>query len=254
MKSSENDHEPTPSPSARVLQLLGEPDYEPATLKQISRRLAIGSDDYPEFRGIVKKMIREGKLEYARGKTLRLPRGEKLVLGTYRRASAGFGFVRPLQTIPGVDRIYIPKESGLDASSGDEVAIKITGRSPKSGCKLEGRIVKVVVRAPRRRSSAAISRKTIKRSFASTARPFTAPIFVGDPGVKGAKTGDKVVLEIVRYPSPGFEGEGVVVEVLGERGQPGVDTLTVICAFGIPEEFDDDALDEARRQVHLQRE
>ena len=53
---------------------------------------------------------------------------------------------------------------------------------------------------------------------------FHDPISVGDPGAKGAKPGDKVALEIVRYPTPYREGEGVITEILGRRGQPGVDT------------------------------
>ena len=68
---------------------------------------------------------------------------------------------------------------------------------------------------------------------------FHDPIYVGDPGAKGAKPGDKVALEMVRYPTPYREGEGVITEILGQRGQPGVDTLTVIRAFNIPDTFDD---------------
>ena len=45
------------------------------------------------------------------------------------------------------------------------------------------------------------------------------------------------------------DGEGVITEVLGPRGKPGVDTLSIIREFNLPEEFADDALDEARRQA-----
>ena len=80
---------------------------------------------------------------------------------------------------------------------------------------------------------------------------FHEPIYVGDPGAKGAKPGDKVALEMVRYPTPYLEGEGVITEILGPRGQPGVDTLTVIRAFNIPDTFDEEVLDEAREQAKL---
>ncbi len=46
---------------------------------------------------------------------------------------------------------------------------------------------------------------------------FPSPIFVGDPGAKGVRPDDKVVIEIIRYPTPYAEGEGVIVEGLGER-------------------------------------
>jgi ribonuclease R len=56
-------------------------------------------------------------------------------------------------------------------------------------------------------------------------------------------------MEMVRYPTPDRDGEGVITEILGPRGQPGVDTLTVIRAFNIPDTFDDETLQEARDQA-----
>src|SRR5437899_2424948 len=57
---------------------------------------------------------------------------------------------------------------------------------------------------------------------------FSHSIYVGDPGAKGAKPDDKVVLEMIRFPTPEERGEGVITEVLGPRGKPGVDTLSII--------------------------
>src|SRR5205085_5791251 len=61
---------------------------------------------------------------------------------------------------------------------------------------------------------------------------FSHSVFVGDPGAKGVKADDKVVVEMLRFPSPEDRGEGVITEILGPRGQPGVDTLSIIRAFG----------------------
>ena len=63
---------------------------------------------------------------------------------------------------------------------------------------------------------------------------------------EGRRPDDKVVFEMVRFPSPEEHGEGVITEVLGPRGQPGVDTLSVIRAFNLPDEFPEDAQAEAR--------
>ena len=149
-----------------------------------------------------------------------------------------------------IDQIYIPVEATRDASSGDEVAVKITKRSRREGMNVEGRIVEVLTRA---------SGTFVGTYFEAgdtgfvkiDGTTFREPISVGDPGAKGAKPGDKVALEIVRYPTPYLEGEGVITEILGQRGQPGVDTLTVIRAFNIPDTFDEEVLDEAREQAKL---
>ena len=102
----------------------------------------------------------------------------------------------------------------------------------------------------RRRSSSGTYFEAGETSFVKIdGTIFREPISVGDPGAKGARPGDKVAIEIVHYPSPYREGEGVIIEILGQRGQPGVDTLSIIRAFNIPDTFDEDVLEEAREQA-----
>jgi hypothetical protein len=60
-----------PDFTARVLKLVSDPGYKPVTLKAMSRRLEVGPDDYAEFRGTVKRLVKEGKLDVSRDKTLR---------------------------------------------------------------------------------------------------------------------------------------------------------------------------------------
>ena len=78
---------------------------------------------------------------------------------------------------------------------------------------------------------------------------FARPVAVGDPGAKGVHEGDKVVVEMVHFPSQIRDGEGVVVEVLGRAGDVGVDTQTVIHEFALPGPFPEEALADARRQA-----
>ena len=57
----------------RVLKIVSEADYAPITLKAMSRRFEVGPDDYAEFRAAVKALVKEGKLDLGRDKTLRKP-------------------------------------------------------------------------------------------------------------------------------------------------------------------------------------
>jgi ribonuclease R len=232
----------------RVLTLVADAAYKPITLKAMSRRMQIAADDYGEFRAAVKGLVRDGKLAMGKDKTLRRPDQAGLVIGLFRRSARGFGFVRPHKTTAKVDSIYISAESARDASSGDEVAVKVTRRSRHQGLKFEGRIVRILARA-----SGIFVGTYYEEGGAGLVRvdgtTFHEPIGVGDPGAKDVTPGDKVAIEIVRYPTPYQEGEGVVIEVLGQRGQPGVDTLSVIRAFNIPDTFEAAALEEARGQA-----
>jgi len=241
------------SPSSydeRILKFVGEPEYKALTMKAIARRFGIEPDDYAEFRSAIKKLIKQGQLEIAKDKRISKPNTKGTVIGIFRRSPKGFGFVRPHTANAKTDQIYIPLDAGRDASSGDEVAVKIVKRPKGPGMNPEGRIVQVIARA-----SGVFVGTYFEQSDAGFVRvdgtTIHDPVYVGDPGAKGAKPGDKVAIEMVRYPTPYLEGEGVITEILGARGAPGVDTLAVIRAFNIPDSFDDTTLDEARRQAKL---
>lgn len=233
----------------RVLGLVRRPGYQPMTLKAMARHFEVSSEEYSAFRTAVKAMIREGKLDLSRDRKLLdagTPESDKgAVLGTFRRTSRGFGFVRPQHSTERGQDIFIPMKHTGDASSGDLVAVRVVKGKRIPGANLEGRIVRVVERV----SGVFVGTYLESDDYGFVkvdGTVFQELIFVGDPGAKGARPGDKVVVEMVRYPSPHQEGEGVITEVLGPRGQPGVDTMTVIRAFGLPEAFDDETLAEAR--------
>ena len=228
-----------------VLGLVTGPDYKPITLKAMSRRFKIGVEDYATFRATVKGLVKQGRLDLGKDKSLSKPHEKGALLGVFRRTSKGFGFVRPLPNSSWTDQIYIPVDAGRDASSGDEVLVKVVKRPKGPGRNAEGRVVRVIARATGQFVGTYYERGG-EGYVQVDGSVIHAPVAVGDPGAKGAKPGDKVALEMVRYPTPALDGEGVITEVLGPRGQPGVDTLTVIRAFNIPDTFDDETLDEAR--------
>src|SRR5262249_22980819 len=116
--------------------------------------------------------------------------------------------------------------------------------------KHEGRIIDVIERATNRFVGVYFEQAGMGLVQVD-GKIFANPIYVGDPGAKGIRPDDKVVIEMVRFPSHTRDGEGVVVEVLGPRGQPGVDTMSIVYEFNLPGDFDDDALAEARKQAEL---
>ena len=174
----------------------------------------------------------------------------KHTVGTFRKAQGGFGFVRPEGTDATVGRdadIFIPVSSTGDAANGDIVRIRVSEKKDRMG-KISGRIIDVVERATNRFVGTYLEQGGMGL-VQIDGKIFSEPIFVGDPGAKGAQIDDKVVIEMVRFPSHVRDGEGVIVDILGQRGQPGVDTLSIICEFSLPGEFDEGALENARVQA-----
>jgi ribonuclease R len=178
--------------------------------------------------------------------------GVSEIKGIFRRVASGNGFVRPSDRERPADRaddIFIPREETRDAANGDTVIVRLTRmqRGPK-GLRQGGKIVEILERDTHQ--FVGVYNEEDDQGYVTIdGGAFAAPIWVGDPGAKNAAPGDKVVIEIVRFPSPAWHGEGVIVEVLGAKGKPGVDTLSVMREFQLPDAFPEQVLAEARENA-----
>src|SRR5262245_62050148 len=231
---------------SRILHAVTAQSYTPIKAKALFKRMNLGEDLYPEFRRTVRELVRTGRLAVGRNQTIRAADPHGTVVGTFRRTQAGHGFVRP-HVVDGVFKpeVYIREDKSFDAATGDEVLVRIT-RLATNIKDAAGEIVRVLERATRTFVGTYFERdgEGLVRVDGTV---FSHSISVGDPGAKGAKPQDKVVIEMLRFPSPDDRGEGVITEVLGPHGKPGVDTLSVIRAFGLPDVFPEAALAEARQ-------
>jgi ribonuclease R len=69
---------------------------------------------------------------------------------------------------------------------------------------------------------------------------------VDDVTAKNASHGDKVVVEIIDYPSEGHIGRGVILEALGKAGNYATEIRAITQQFDLPEEFPDECYQQAR--------
>ncbi|MGI9456041.1 MAG: ribonuclease R, partial [Aeoliella sp.] len=255
---------------AAILTYTRQPAYKPAKPKVIAERLGlIDAEQITAVKRVIKRMVKAGELEFGPNhlvlpteddhpsrenlvpkKKKKQTKSDNHVTGTFRRVSSGDGFVRPEGTPASTGRdgdIRIAKKAALDAASGDKVRIKVDKRGGYKG-KPEGRVLDVVERATSRFVGVYVENADMGLVEVD-GKIFSAPIYVGDPGAKGVKPDDKVVIDMVRFPSHVRDGEGVIVQVLGGKGDPGVDTMSIIYEFGLPGEFQDEVLDDARKQA-----
>ena len=172
------------------------------------------------------------------------------LLGVFQRTQKGFGFVRPSDDGREGEKakdVYIPADRAGDAATGDVVLVELSRpRHGEPGPR--GRIVKVVERQTHRFVGTYF--EAAGAAYVRTdGTVFARPIFVGDPGAKNAQVDDKVVIEMLRFPSPAARRRSGGGRGARASGKPGVDTLSIIREFNLPEQFAEDALDEAQRQA-----
>jgi ribonuclease R len=238
-----------------ILELVNKPGYKPIKPRVIAKKLGITKDRGVDVKKAVKKLVSSGQMAYGADHLVQpadaaRPKGNRMV-GVFQRRDGGFGFVRPSGAVPGdseVADVYIPARRTRDAATGDEVAVRLIAPGRKHPGP-RGEIVEVIERATHRFVGTYFERDGYAMVQVDGTL-FRQPIVVGDPEASDANDGDKVVLEMVRFPSLMREGEAVITEILGPRGKPGVDTLSIIREFDLPDEFDEATLEESRSEAH----
>jgi ribonuclease R len=236
-----------------ILNHVNKRDYRPVKPRVLARKLGL-SGVYDNFKKALRDLVKAGRVEFGKDHAVR-PVGEHgTVVGVFRKGSGDFGFVRP-HAVDGTvgAEIYIAERDIGDASTGDEVVVRIRSMTGRGGRGPRGSIVRVVQRATKHFVGTYFEREGTGHVRVD-GTVFAHSVVVGDPGAKGAKPNDKVVFEMIRFPSLNDRGEGVITEILGPRGQPGVDTLSIIRTLGLPDAFPEDVLEEARQIAQHFRE
>ncbi|MBP3596736.1 MAG: ribonuclease R [Clostridia bacterium] len=161
--------------------------------------------------------------------------------GIFRANEKGFGFVE-LEEEEKED-IFIPANSTNGALNGDKVQVVIF--KPKEGeRRAEAKVVKILERE--KDKVVGIFQKSRNFGFVvPDDKKLGTDIFISKKDGNGAKNNDKVIVKITKYPTKNKNAEGKVVEIIGNVNQAGVDMLSVIKEFSLPNEFPMDVKIEA---------
>ncbi len=232
----------------RIIKLLKHADYEPQKLTQLAKAIGIGSEDYPQFKTAFDQLRQAGRVVIGTGNLIRLPSMSGQVIGKFRANPKGFGFVMPLEPNSHGD-LFIPPGATSDAMTGDIVIAKVKSRGKSGGqTRLTGEIIQVLERAQNR-----FVGTLLKHPEGWLVQPdgsaFFESISVDDVTAKGAKQKDKVVVEILHWPTEKYLARGVIIEVLGRQGQYETEIKSIIAQYHMPSEFDADCLEQAHQMV-----
>ena len=232
----------------RIVRLLTRKEYQPLKPRAFARSLHISDEDYPAFNRALEKLRNEGRIVIGAKGTVCLPQMANRLVGTFQATSRGFGFVRP-ETPTAQGDLYIPAGCSLDAVTGDTVVTRVYERGKRDGeTRYTGRIVEVLNRAETQ-FVGTLTRKAKEWFVQPDGKAITELIAVGDPGAKNAKLGDKVVVEILSYPSGDYFASGVIIDRLGRSGTSAAELKAVMRRFDLPERFSRTALKDTRRAV-----
>jgi ribonuclease R len=230
----------------KILKLLRHADYEPVKLGQIAKALGVGPEDYEDFKHAFDELHRAGHVVIGEGSLVGLPGLAGKITGTFRANPRGFGFVTPLQPAAHAD-LFIPPGETLEAMTGDVVVAKVVEKSARAGqIRYAGRIIEILERG-HNRFVGTLTRKPEGWIVQPDGTGFVEPITVDDVTAKSAKEKDKVVVEILKYPTEKYLARGVIVEVLGRAGRYETEINSIIHQFHLPDEFNDSCIYQAHK-------
>ncbi|KMT20797.1 ribonuclease R [Clostridium cylindrosporum] len=218
----------------QIIAFMREEAYKPLKAQEIALIFDIGKKDMPMFIEILDSMEAEGLVIKTRKEKYASPDRLGLIRGKLQGNAKGFGFVIP--DSEEADDLFIPLENMNGAMNGDEVIAKVVRDASETGKRTEGEIVRIVKRA---------NTKVVGTFEKSGYFGFVVPddkriyqdIFISKNNIQGAKTGEKVVAEITVWPENRRNPEGKVVEILGHKDDLGVDIISIIKKYNLPEEF-----------------
>ena len=246
--------------------------------KELIHFLGIPKEEKKDFTALLEEMVEEGLLSFSakegrhssltakpeeKGHSKASMQKERTLKGVYSKAKKGFGFVSLSEKE--LDDIYIPKGSEGNTMDGDTVQILIT-KEKQGDSSAEGKIVKVMKRAVTEVLGLVKERREGLFLFPDNPK-LPSPFYIEPGKAGGALPGDKVMAKILSYggvqkeekrgsrgrsPIPRGKRSPLlsypvcgVTEVLGASTEPGVDVLSVIRAFSLPEDFPEEVKAEA---------
>ena len=216
-------------------ELFHNPAYKPMKVKELAILLDVPKSKRPELREVLDALVAEGKAGVSKKGKYGKPEVFAIV-GTFSGTAKGFGFV----TVEGWEEdVFIPPDKTGGALHGDRV--QIVTEDGKKGKRTEGTVVRVLERA--NREIVGYYQKSKNFGFViPDNQKIGCDIFIPQGKDMGAVTGHKVVAAITDYKDGTQNPEGRIVEILGHINDPGVDILSVVRAYGLPEEFPDEVM------------
>ena len=225
----------------QLLGLINDPHYNPLKREELALIFNIHPSEMPMFYNFLDELEEDGYIVKTKKGRVMSPNQMGLFVGKFVSYRKGFGFVESDEEL--VQDLFIPKNDINGALHNDRVMAEIVTPATEDR-RAEGKVIKIIKREVTR----VVGLFQENKSFGFVVpddKKFNQDIFIPKRYISGAKNDDKVVCEITVWPQENRKPEGKIVEILGKKGERGVEIDSIIRAHGLPEEFPKKVIDEA---------
>ena len=225
----------------QLLGLINDPHYNPLKREELALIFNIHPSEMPMFYNFLDELEEDGYIVKTKKGRVMSPNQMGLFVGKFVSHRKGFGFVESDEEL--VQDLFIPKNDINGALHNDRVMAEIVTPATEDR-RAEGKVIKIIKREVTR----VVGLFQENKSFGFVVpddKKFNQDIFIPKRYISGAKNDDKVVCEITVWPQENRKPEGKIVEILGKKGERGVEIDSIIRDHGLPEEFPKKVIDEA---------
>ncbi len=178
--------------------------------------------------------------EISNGKYKSNTRG-MILEGKFERRSNGKNFF-----IPDEDelKIFVAERNSAHAMDGDRVRIQILAR--RKGRDPEGEVVEIL----ERKQTRFVGILEVQKQFAfllMDSKILANDIFIPKDKLKGGKSGDKAIVEIIEWPDRAKNPIGKVIDILGVAGENNSEMNAILAEYGLPYKYPQKVEDAANK-------
>nr|WP_298148233.1 ribonuclease R [uncultured Pseudomonas sp.] len=214
----------------------------PANREQLLDEFGLTTEEQVEaLRRRLRAMERDGQLIYTRRGTYAPVDKLDLVLGRISGHRDGFGFLVPDD---GSDDLFLSPAQMRLVFDGDRALARVSGLDRRG--RREGGIVEVISRAHESIVGRYYEESGI--GFVVADNPKIQQEVLVTPGRNaGAKQGQFVEVKITHWPTPRFQPQGDVIEVVGNYMAPGMEIDVALRSYDIPHVWPEAVIKEAHK-------
>lgn len=214
------------------------------SIKQIAKKIGLKKrEDIKTVTFIIFELEDDGRIQ-------ELPNGSyavkgaspgKQTTGIVDHVNARFAYVRIGEDKPDV---YVKTRDLGSAMDGDTVSISII--PGRHGEHPEGRVINVL----KRNRTRFVGKLELSKNYAFVVPDFRKihqDFFVYPENINGAKSNDKVIVEVIEWASGEKNPTAKVVDILGKAGENDAEIHSIMAEFGLPFEFPEQVEREANK-------
>lgn len=242
-KKAKRDKKERSSLYSSMIQLLEDSNGKTYSAEQLIRKFKLKKKSLIEdlFK-LLDVLVDEGVVTQLSNGHFKSTKRGGTITGVVDHVNPRFAYVTT--GVEGKKDIYVRSTDLATAIHGDTVEVEVYNK--RSGENPEGRVSNIIKRGRNR----FVGRIELSRNFGFVVPDFKKiyqDFFIYPENLNGATTNDKVLFEVVKWPSRDKSPEAKVVEILGKTGENEAEIHSIMAEFELPFRFPENVLQESEK-------